>query len=247
MEQIILILIMVTAGPVAGSLIGVFRKPSQVFLYNMLAFAAGVMLAVSFLELIPESIAISSVWLACLGILVGSLAMYGVDRLIPHIHPEMCEQEHGCNIRRTATFLLLGIFIHNLPEGMAVAAGSVSGFQLSLVIAIAIAVHDIPEGICTSAPYYYCTRRRLKSFLVSSSTAIPTIIGFFLAYFLFQNIPGYLIGIITAATAGFMVYISADELIPVSCRKDEGFSHSTIFSLIAGIIFVIILGSMVPV
>lgn len=237
-----MILIVVIVGPVVGSLIGVLKKPSQTFVLNMLAFAAGVMLSVSFLELIPESIELSSIYLASLGILAGSLAMYGVDKLIPHIHPELCDQEHGCNLKRTAIYLLLGIFIHNLPEGMAVAAGSVSGLHLSLIIALAIAVHDIPEGICTSAPYYFYTKKRLKSFLLSSSTAIPTVLGFFLAYILFQYIPDYLIGFITAATAGLMIYISADELIPVSCRKGKGFSHSTIFSLTAGILFVLMLG-----
>jgi ZIP family zinc transporter len=247
MEQFILILIIVIAGPLIGSLVGVLKRPSDLFLFNMLAFAAGVMIAVSFLELIPESIGLSSIQIASAGILAGSLVMYAVDRLIPHLHPELCQQEQGCNLKRTALYLLLGIFIHNFPEGMAIAAGSTSSLSLSLVIAIAIAVHDIPEGICTSAPYYFCTKKRLKSFLLSSSTAIPTLIGFFLAYFLFQNIPAYLIGFITAATAGLMIYISADELIPVSSRQNNGFSHSTIFSLIIGILFVIVLGSLVSV
>jgi ZIP family zinc transporter len=225
MDFILLVILITVAGPLIGSLLGVLRKPSEAFLLNMLAFAAGVMLAVSFLELIPGSIEASSAIIASAGILIGSLVMFGIDKLIPHIHPGLCKEEQGCRIRKTALFLFAGIFIHNLPEGMAIATGLVEGLSLSLTIAIAIAIHDIPEAICTSSPYYFCTGKRLRAFLLSSSTALPTIVGFLAAYYLFSLMPLWLLGLITAATA---------------CGK--GFSHSTIFSLIAGVLLVMLLG-----
>lgn len=234
------ILLITFLGPLIGSLIGVLKKPSKGFMYVMLSFAAGVMMAVSFLELIPESIALSSVWIAIAGVLIGSLAMFSMDRLIPHIHPELCSQEQGKRLKRTAFYLLVGIFLHNFPEGMAIAIGAVSEIKLSLVVALAIAIHDIPEGICTSAPYYYVTKKRLKSFLISSSTVIPTMAGFLIAYYLYNMIPLSLVGLLIGATAGLMIYISGDELIPESCGKCSG--HMTIFSFMAGIIFVMLLG-----
>ncbi len=227
-------------GPIIGSFIGVVKKPSERFMYNMLAFAAGVMLAISFLELIPESIALSSIYIAVLGILFGCVLMFGLDRLIPHIHPELCSQEQGCKLKRTSIYLFFGIFLHNFPEGMAIAIGTVSDIKISLVVALAIAIHNIPEGICTSAPYFHCTGKRLKSFLISSSTAIPILAGFIFAKFIFQQISNNLIGFIVGATAGLMIYITSDELIPSSCCRTT--NHSTIFSLIAGILFVILLG-----
>jgi ZIP family zinc transporter len=243
MEIIYIILILSVLAPVIGSLIGVLRKPSHLMMYNMLAFAAGVMLAISFLRLIPESIRLSSIWLCCFGIIVGALIMYAVDKLIPHLHPELVSQEQGCHLKRTAVYLLIGIFLHNFPEGIAIAIGGVSSAKLSLTIAIAIAIHDIPEGICTSAPYYYCTKKRLKSFLLSSLTAIPTAGGFLLAHFLFKGMSYSILGMIMAATAGLMIYISGDELIPTSCHKTlKHWSHSTIFSLILGVISVVLLG-----
>jgi len=244
MNEIILILIIILLGPVIGSIIGVIRKPSQLFMMNMLAFAAGIMLAISFLELIPESIRLSSLVLCCIGIIVGSLFMYMLDKLIPHLHPGLCKQEQGCNLERTAVYLLFGIFLHNFPEGMAMATGIITGFSTTLMITIAIAVHNIPEAICTSAPYYYCSGKRLKSFLVSTSTAIPLILGFLVARYLFQNIPVYIVGTMIAATAGVMIYITVDELIPVSCSKHNGWSHASIFSFIIGVLFVILLSSL---
>ena len=164
MDSVYLILIIAVSGPIIGSLIGVIKKPSDFFIYNMLAFAAGVMLTISFLNLIPESISYSSIWFCSIGIIIGSILMYSLDRLIPHVHLGFGIPERGRNFRRTATYLLLGIFMHNFPEGMAIASGTVTNFSVTLSISIAIAIHNIPEGICTSAPYYYLTKKKLKSF-----------------------------------------------------------------------------------
>ncbi len=245
MDYFYLILLISIAGPIIGSAIGVIHKPSEAFMHKMLAFAAGVMIAVSLLELIPESIALSSINLSCLGFIIGTLIMFGLDKLIPHIHPELAQQEQNCRLKKTSIYLILGIFLHNFPEGIAIATGTVTEVQTTFSVAIAIAVQNIPEGICTSAPYYYCTKKKLKSFLISSSTAIPIAVGFLFARFLFQNIPSAVIGTIIAATAGIMIYISADELIPVSCHKDNKcWTHGTIFSLIFGVLFVIWLSSI---
>jgi ZIP family zinc transporter len=234
------IVVISVLGPVLGSLIGVIKKPSKGFMFNMLAFAGGVMLAISFLQLIPESIRLSSIWFAVGGVMLGAGVMFCVDKIIPHIHPEFGTQEPRQNLRKTALYLFIGIFLHNFPEGMAIAIGAVSEIKISLILALAITIHDIPEGICTSAPYFYYTKKRLKSFLVSSLTAIPTIAGFLIANSLYQHISLSLVGIIIGATAGLMIYITADEIIPASCCKLS--NHKTIFSLILGILFVILLG-----
>jgi ZIP family zinc transporter len=239
MDPVVFIVIISVLGPIIGSIIGVVKKPSFMYMCNMLCFAGGVMLGISFLELIPESIHISSVGICVAGIIMGSLIMYGVDRIIPHIHPELCAQEQGCNLQRTSIYLIFGIFLHNFPEGMAIAIGAVTGTKVSLIIALAIAVHNIPEGICTSAPYYHTTGNRLKSFLVSSSTAVPLLIGYLLARYIFSSITPGVLGFIIGATAGLMIYITLDEIIPNSCA---GTDHTTVFSLLTGIIFVILLG-----
>jgi ZIP family zinc transporter len=239
MDPVVIIVVISVLGPIIGSAIGVVRKPSFGYLCNMLCFAAGVMLGISFLELIPESIHMGSTVVCITGIILGSLVMYGLDRLIPHLHPQLCVQEQGRNLKRTSVYLILGIFLHNLPEGMAIAIGSVTGVKVSLSIALAIAVHNIPEGICTSAPYYHTTVARMKSFLASSSTAVPILVGYIAARFLFENISPQIIGFVIGATAGLMIYITADELIPTSCA---GTNHRTIFSLIVGVVFVLFLG-----
>ena len=239
MDPVVFIVVISVLGPILGSGLGVLRRPSFNYICNMLCFAAGVMLAISFLQLIPESIHIGSIGVCVAGLVVGALMMFGLDKIIPHLHPELCSQEQGCNLERTSIYLILGIFLHNFPEGMAIAIGSVTEVRVSIVIALAIAIHNIPEGICTSAPYYHSTGARLKSFLISSSTALPILMGYLLARHIFQNIPEPVVGFIIGATAGLMIYITADELIPTSCA---GTNHQTIFCLMVGVVFVILLG-----
>ncbi|MGE5597765.1 MAG: ZIP family metal transporter [Bacteroidota bacterium] len=240
MPPILLILLISLLGPMAGSLLGILGRPSEKSMLQMLSFAAGVMLSISFLELIPESAKLAGgrTWIAIAGIVLGALVMYAVDRLLPHVHPEMCGQEQGRNLQRTALSLIAGISLHNLPEGMAMAIGAVTSARTGLTIALAIAIHDIPEGICTSAPYFHATGRRLRSFLVSAATSVPVVVGFFLARLLYRLISLDFVVMVVGATAGLMIYICADELIPTSRTGN----HGTIFFLIAGVVFVMLLG-----
>jgi len=147
-----------------------------------------------------------------------------------------------CNIKKSSRYINTALFIHNLPEGMVIALGAITNNVLGIIIAIAITVQKIPEGICTAAPTYYCNKNRLKSFFIACSTLIPLLIGFFIAYFLYQTLPNTIIGLIIGMTAGFMIYISTDELIPASSKLVT--HQSTIISLILGIIFVLILNSL---
>lgn len=239
LKETFIILAISVCGPIIGSVIGVVKKPSERWINNMLAFAAGMMIAISLLELVPAAIEFSSILISMSGLLLGGIFMYALDISIPHVHPEG-GQEQGSKLKRTAIYLVLGIFLHNFPEGMALAIGKVADFQTALIIALGISIHNIPEGICTSAPYYYATKKRLKSFLISSSTIIPIIIGFFLASYLFGFISNTIIGLILSATAGLMIYISADELIPNACaKKNRLWEHPTIFSLLFGILLVL--------
>ena len=237
---LILVVSLSILSPVIGSAIGIIKMPSNMAMYNMLAFAAAIMISISFIELIPEAIEYGSLQLAIIGLVIGVALMYLFDRLIPHLHPATLEQEQGRHLKRSAIFLFWGIFLHNFPEGIAMAIGTVTNTSLSITVAIGLAMHNIPEGILTSAPYYKATGKRLKAFLISSLTAVPIAIGFIISYFVFQNISLNTLSVIVAATAGIMIYISVDELIPASSFKLT--NHSTIFSFFAGILLVLLLG-----
>lgn len=238
MDPVIFIVVIAFLGPIIGSIIGVMRRPSFIYVCCMLCFAAGVMLSISFMELIPESIHLSSVPVEVMGLLFGALVMYGLDRLLPHLHPSLCSQEQGCNLERSSLYLIIGIFLHNFPEGMAIASGAVANMKASMIIALGIAIHNIPEGICTSASYFHASGNRIRAFLLSCSTAVPILIGYFVARTVFETISPQVVGFLIAATAGLMIYITVDELIPNSCA---GQNHQTIFAFLGGVVLVMLL------
>jgi ZIP family zinc transporter len=247
MNNIILLLIISIIGPILGAVLGIIKYPSRKFMFNMLAFAAGVMLTISFLNLIPQSISFSSAMIASIGIALGALFMYIIDKIIPHIHPERnienSENKELCKMRKSSRYINTALFIHNLPEGMVIALGAIANSALGIIIAIAITIQKIPEGICTAAPTYFCNKNKLKSFLIACSTLIPLLVGFGITYFLYQILPPTIIGLIIGITAGFMIYISTDELIPASSKIVT--NQFTIISLIIGILFVILLNALI--
>jgi zinc transporter ZupT len=100
--DILIVLFLAVISPIIGSVIGVLKQPSEKFMYVMLAFAGGVMLSISFLQLIPESLRLSSVLICVAGVTTGVIIMFALDKLIPHIHPELCTPEHGNNLKLTA-------------------------------------------------------------------------------------------------------------------------------------------------
>lgn len=237
MPQEIMIVALSAVGPVIGSGIGVWKRPTATYIHNMLYFAAGIMLAISFLDLIPESRHLGSILTCVVGLSIGATAMWALDRVFPHVHECAVCGENECHMGHTANFLILAIFLHNFPEGITIAIGATTSVGDSIVIAAAIAIHNIPEGICTSAPHYYAYGSRLKSFMISSLSALPVVVGYLVARYLFTQIDPETMSVLVGATAGLMIYISANELMPAAQNN----SGKQIFYFMFGIISVILL------
>ena len=235
MQETAIIMIVAILGPLLGSAAGVLLPSNEKLLDRLLAFAAGTMMTISFLELVPESIEQSSVGGCAAGLPVGLLAMMALHQLLPEV-PVGKGVSDRAQKKRTALLMIAAIMLHNLPEGIAMAAGGESSTML--LIAAAIATHDIPEGICTAAPYYYATGKRARAFWLSISTAIPTLLGFILGRQLLVALPQYTMGIITGIIAGLMIAISCDELIPDEPGKNR---TKAMPALMAGVIFVLLL------
>jgi len=234
------VLAVAVAGPVIGSALGVAFTPGRRATGDMLAFAGGAMLGISFLELLPESLAKCGLAGTAAGLAVGLLVMAALEGMLPRPAPGV----QGSELERTSLLMILGIFLHNLPEGMAMAsAGSMEDPRALVTVAFAIAVHNIPEGICTSAPYYIATGRRLRAFLWSSSTALPVLGGYLLGRTILRGMQPYAMGIMVASVAGLMIHISCGELLPAA-QEEEGKEHPTrpIAWLALGVLFVMALG-----
>lgn len=216
-----------------GLMILFFRKNDTRVLSPMLGFAAGVMIYVSFTEIFPEAGSILrnihgeqkgriiSVLSFFFGIVLAAL----VDELVP---------EPGSNkgynplasstgrLYRTGIFTALAVTVHNFPEGIAAFISGVKDPLLGFSVALAIAIHNIPEGISIAMPVYFATGSRLKAFLFSLLSGFSEPLGAVLAMLVLGPIlTDTLFGIVFAAVAGIMTYVSMDELYPAAREYDE--------------------------
>ena len=226
---------------VGGFLGFVVRKPGPRFMALTLGFSAGVMILISFVELLEEGIEAVGFMPAHLAFFAGMGGMFLLDILIPHDY--IAEREYEGDedddrregLLRTGLLTALGIAIHNFPEGMVTFVAALEDPALGVAVAIAVALHNIPEGLAVSAPVYAATGSRGKAFLWSFLSGVVEPIGALMAALVLGpvlNVTTF--GYVLALVGGFMVFISLDELLPASKEFDAG--HLSILGVIAGMI-----------
>jgi len=226
-----------------GSLIGLaFKRENAKFMSAVLGFTAGVMIGVSFFELLPSGFKELGLLKASAAFLVGFIFIFLIDYFIPHEYigqKENINEKTDKKLLRTGLFVAIGIGIHNFPEGMATFYSSIVDIKIGTAIAVAIAIHNIPEGIAVSAPVYKATGSRGKAFLWSFLSGVVEPIGALLtALVLLPFLNSQILGYMLSGIAGLMVFISIDELLPVS--KSYGHSHLPIVSFICGLAVMIL-------
>jgi ZIP family zinc transporter len=166
---------------------------------------------------------------------VGAEKPDGSQRAVPASSPGGLPETtaHRRRMLRMGLFTALAIGIHNFPEGLATFLGALSNPRLGVSIAVAIAIHNIPEGLAVSAPVYYATHSRRTAFWVSFLSGLAEPVGGLLGYLLFRSFPNPLVfGLVFAAVAGVMVYVSLDELLPAA--REYGDHHLAMSSLMVG-------------
>ncbi len=236
-----------------GSALAFFtRQSSPRFLATSLGFSAGVMIYVSLVEildkarisLIASSGEITGQWFTLLSFFAGILLIAAIDQFVPkaenphemHTIEEMDgteEHRKAHRLKRMGLFTALALAIHNFPEGMATFAAALQNPTLGISIALAIAIHNIPEGIAVSVPIYYATGSRKKAFGYSFVSGLAEPVGAIVGYTILRPFFNDLtFGILFAAVAGIMVFISIDELLPSA--REYGKHHHSIFGFIAG-------------
>lgn len=235
-----------------GSLLIFSSKPKNNRMLSWaLGLSAGVMIYLSFMEMLPESIETLKEhfkgniggWLGLASFFAGILFIAIIDRLIPegknphsfkaHSHTDTPTTPENNHLQRQGILLALAIAIHNFPEGMAMFVSALDSIEIALPIIVAISIHNIPEGMAISAPIYHATGKKSKALLYSmlSGLAEPAgalIGGLLLLPFWTEKLTGFLV----AAIAGIMVYISFDELLPSS--HSTGHHHTAVSGVIAG-------------
>ena len=219
-------------------LVFVVRRPGARFMALALGFAAGVMILVSFAELLPKAVEEIGFARGYLAFFVGLGLMFALDVAIPHSYEGVADhrpldREADPRLLRLGLFVALGIGIHNFPEGMATFAGTLADPNLGIAIAVAIAIHNIPEGLAVAAPIYAATGSRGRAFVWSFLSGVSEPVGAGLAALvLWPYLHGAMLAVVLAGVAGLMVYISLDELLPAAREHDQ--THLAIIGTTTG-------------
>lgn len=237
-----------------GSFIGLLSKKfNPKFLAVSLGFSAGVMIYVSLVEIFVkarQSLALglgekNGYIFTVVSFFTGIFLIALIDKLIPEFknpHEQNLENriEKSSEIEKTklmrmGVFSALAIAIHNFPEGLATFMGGLANPTMGVSIAVAIAIHNIPEGLAVSAPIFFATKSRKKAFILSFLSGLAEPVGALIGYFILRSIfNDTVFGVVFAAVAGIMVYISLDELLPTA--EEYGEHHLAIGGLIGGML-----------
>lgn len=237
-----------------GSAIAFFAKKTNTrFLSFALGLSAGVMIYISFMELLFNArqeleLLTGSV---AKGHLIAAAAFFGgiaiaaiIDRFIPdaenphelHSVEELggaASPDHVHSLRRMGLVTAIAIAIHNFPEGIATFISAFESAGIGIAVAVAVAIHNIPEGIAVSVPIYFSTGSRKKAFWYSFASGLAEPVGAIVASLLLMPfISPMLMECTFAVISGIMIYISLDELLPAA--HQYGHSHLAIYGMIGG-------------
>lgn len=234
-----------------GSALAFFSKrTNRCFLSVALGFSAGVMIYVSLVEIFAKARDalvgvhgdVAGDWITVAAFFGGIGIIAVIDRVIPaygnphEARPIEDMQQpvtEETRLMRMGILTALAIGIHNFPEGLATFFGALSEPGVGVAIAIAIAIHNIPEGISVSVPIYFATGSRSRAFWLSFLSGVAEPVGAVVGYTVLRPFFSQTVfGLLFAAVAGIMVFISLDELLPTA--KEYGTGHVAIYGLVAG-------------
>ena len=235
-----------------ASLVFFIKKLNRALLDGLLGFTGGVMVAASFWSLLAPGIEMSSgegifkVLPAAIGFGFGALFIFGLDKILPHLHINFKESEGIKTPWRRTTLLVLAITLHNIPEGLAVgvifggvAAGipeaSITG---AVALALGIGIQNFPEGIAVSMPMRRQGISRFKSFWYGQLSALvepfAAIFGALAVTFFTPILPYAL-----AFAAGAMIFVVVEEVIPET-QQDKNTDIATLGFILGFIVMMIL-------
>lgn len=221
-----------------------------------LAFAAGAMIFLSFVQIIPlgvdsltPAVGDSSFAIVIGMFFIGMGLVALIDKFLPHgfnpSHVEGREDELSAEdkkenrrLMRSGLMVAVVLGLHNFPEGASTFIASYQELSVGISLALAIAIHNIPEGVAVAAPVYSATRSRKKAVGWATVSGLAEPLGaVFAAIMISFFIPRELFGLLFGLVAGMMVFLSFDELLPAA-RRYANRPHSVVYSLAAGMLVV---------
>lgn len=216
------------------------RRPTSVAFG--IGFSTGIMLLVSLVELLPAAINTSNAQQAFLSLGAGALFFTLLHVVIPHTHLFKETGQFNLPLLRSAYLVAIGLVLHDIPEGFAMANSFLTSPSLGVFVALAIALHNIPEEFAIAVPVATLRKKRLlykAAFLSGLAEPVGAALGLYAAYLSTAWIP-----VLLSFSAGAMIFVSLHELVPMA--KRYGHIIFFILGIAASILAYVVLALLLP-
>jgi zinc and cadmium transporter len=201
-------------GDLLGGYFVVYRNWERRNLQYFVALGAGYMLAVAFLDVIPESVRLAGDS-AFVVILIGYFLIHLFEHTIaPHLHFREETHHEAVSHHHVRTTMLLGLAIHTFFDGVAIASGFLVSNWLGVVIFVAIFLHKLPEGFTVASVVLASGQSRRNAILASGLLGVATLLGVLLTTLLQSQLKYAL-----PLSGGVTLYVAATDLLPEVNRE----------------------------
>ncbi len=194
---------------------------------HFVSFAIGALLGAAFLALLPHSLAGSDDFHNIgLTVLLGVLGFFLLEKMVlwRHCHHQVCEahapEPHSHASPAAGTLILIGDGMHNLVDGVLIAAAFMTDIHLGIVTSLAVAAHEIPQEVGDFAVLLQSGYSKRKAFVFNVLASLTTLVGGILAYYSLSGMQQALPYVLAVAASSF-IYIAVADLIPGLHKRVE--------------------------
>lgn len=237
------------ASLVGGFILLAYEKFALKASHFLASFAAGVLLATAFFDLLPEAVhkSQSSDTNIFLWTFIGIVLFFLIERFIHWFHRHEDSHEHEKESKTTVPLIVVGDTVHNFMDGIVIAATFMVSIPLGMVTTFAVAAHEIPQEVGDFGLLLHKGVSRRRVVLINILSATSAFLGAILTFLLGDVLEGYMPSFL-AITAGFFIYIASSDLIPeIHHEKRRGFAVVESLLLIVGAIIIFISVSLLEV
>ena len=203
------------AGDLAGAVVvtATHRRGGGTLLHYFVAAGAGFMLGAAFIRMLPEATHVEH---AFVFVLLGYFGVHLFEHTVaPHFHFGE-EVHHEALLRPSAGYLaVLGLGVHTLFDGVAIAAGFIVSPSLGVLLFFAVLVHKLPEGFTVASIMLASGHSQTRALVAAGLLGVLTILGALATAFVAEHHVGYAL----ALSAGVTLYVAASDLIPEVNRE----------------------------
>lgn len=222
-----------------GGLSSEWLKPSQNFVNRALHGAAGIILAVVSVEVMPSALAIVPVWILAIAFIGGGLFYLLIEA---GIHRWQAKQPEGAGVK--AWMVYVAVSADLIGDGFLIGAGSAVSPQLALLLASGQVLADIPEGFSVLANFRDKGVKRGKRIIISASFVIPVVGAALLAYFLLRGQPEIVKYTTMVFVAGLYSLAAVEDMIGEAHDSAEDTRWSAISFLFGYVLFLLVSGGI---